>query len=111
MARLFIYGELKPSFRGEIVQAPGELRLREDGDAAAKFGLDYQTLVRGKLVFEEDQHLLDLDRFEKPEYQRDQILLSDFRVVDAYVYIGKAWNKFKVIPSGVYKQSMAKKNK
>lgn len=97
---IFVYGELKPEVRGKPASAHGELRLRHDGDAAAKFGLEYDTTVKGKLTHITAQRLAMWDKMEKPEYARKKVLLTDNAVVYAYEYTGTAWEHFKVVPDG-----------
>lgn len=110
--KLMVYGELMQGKTGLNVQAAGELRIRENGDAAAKFGLDYNTTtVKGILITEEQQKIHQLDLLEKPEYKRTPILLTTFEMVDAYEYIGKAWDKFEVVPNGTWKPSFEKKTR
>jgi hypothetical protein len=103
---LFEYAELQTDSKGRPAAVSGELRLRPNGDGAAKFGPAYKTLVHGQLTSFSVEQIKKLDKMEaggpKDNYVRVRVVTSDGTQAWAYEFQGAedAWRGFRLVRSG-----------
>lgn len=96
--KLFVYAELMQEGR-PTVSAPGELRLRPNGDGAARFAARSKSKVYGQILPPSDD-TRELAAKERPQYARRTIVLTDGTLADAFEYIGEGWPQLEKVESG-----------
>ncbi len=103
MPVIFVYAELLNG-KGRPAEVRGELRLRPNGDGAARFDPKAPGTVKGELHRVTVDQLRKLDRSEDDgkadDYKRVAIQLTDGTQCWAYEFHGQGWASFRIVPSG-----------
>lgn len=101
---LFVYAELKNPWKPSTVKVRGEMRLRKNGDGAARFGDEYPGMVRGQLESDADD-TLKRQHEEQPEFRRVDVVTEDGTEAHAYEYTEPDWISLPRVKSGLWLHS------
>lgn len=104
---LFVYAELKTPWRRSTVEVRGELRLRPNGDGAARFGDQYKTFVQGQHHADKDD-TVKLQHEEMPEFKRVAVTAEDGTEYHAYEYAEPDWASLPLVKSGLWLKEFEK---
>lgn len=111
MISVFFYAE-RMNGRGRKAEMPGELRLRPNGDGAAKFAKNETSTVKGEIHKLTRSEVQAISRQEKggpgDDYEMEDVETTDGTQCIAFTLQGsdEKWKAFRRVPSGRWDRSM-----